>query len=89
MIKEGERLETINLPIKIVYLHIPIPMFDFTSWIVKNIPEEYKTMLSYLIEVKLNFYKTLNSLVTAKLRRLEEVKKELEKKPRKEKVKVE
>jgi hypothetical protein len=47
------------------------------------------TTLGYLIEMKLNFYKALNSLITARLEKLEEFRKELERKPKKEKVKVE
>jgi hypothetical protein len=89
MTEKTGKLEAINLPVKIVYFPIPILMFDFTGWLAKNIPEEYKTTLGYLIEMKLNFYKALNSLITARLEKLEEFRKELERKPKKEKVKVE
>jgi len=82
-------MESKTIPVKLVYLPIPIPIPDFTEWLIKNTPPEYRASLSYLIELKLNFYKALNSLITAKLEKLEEVRKEVEKKPRKEKVKVE
>lgn len=74
--------------LRFVYLPVPIPVFSLTEWIVKNTPEEYKTSIFHLLDMKMNFYKALNSLLTSQIKRLEELKKELEK-PKREKVKVE
>ncbi len=91
MSKETEKFELTNLPVKITCLPIPIllPLFDFTTWLVRNTPEEYKTPLIHLLNVKMDFYKALNSLITIQIKKIEELKREIEKPPKKEKVKVE
>jgi len=90
MNKKNSILKATNFAemLRFVYLPVPIPVFSLTEWIVKNTPEEYKTSISHLLDMKMNFYKALNSLLTSQIKRLEGLKKELEK-PKREKVKVE
>ena len=82
----SEKIEAV--PVKFLKLPVPIPMVDVTGWLTRNLPEEYKPTLMHLIEAKENFYKALDSLISARIKELEKTKETLAK-PRKEKVKVE
>jgi len=79
----SEKIEVI--PVKFLRLLVPIPVVDFTGWLMRNLPEEYKPTLMHLVEAKENLYKALNSLISAKIKELEKTRETLVK-PRKEKV---
>ena len=81
MLSEGEIMASEKIeviPVKFLKLSIPISVVDFTGWLMRNLPEEYKLTLIHLVEAKENLYKTLDSLISARIKELEKPRKHLQ-----------